>query len=153
MCRESVRALTCKPPQVTHMVTFLLTGIKLFTKYPNCVNNTVNIFQFPEIFLSAGSEASMVTRRWDMALDANTMTSYSDAAALMKQQRIRPIVGWGAAAKMLEQWIVVVTLLLRPQERHPAVFELATLLTAAEEVNSLLRAQAAVQEDMPTAFV
>ena len=38
----------------------------------------------------------MVTQRWDTALNANTMTFYVDAAALMKQQRIPPIVGWEA---------------------------------------------------------
>ena len=123
----------------------LLLGLHFFTEDPDCVNYTFNIFQFPDLSLSAGSEASMFTRRWDTVLDSNTMTSYVDAAALMKQQRIPPIVGWEAAAKMLEQWLVMVTLLLGPQERHPAVFELATLLGAAEEVNSRLRAQAAVQ--------
>ena len=41
----------------------------------------------------------MVTLRWDIALDTNMMTSYADAAALMKQQRILPIVGWKTAEK------------------------------------------------------
>ena len=95
----------------------------------------------------------MVTRRWDTALDANTLTSYVNAAALMKQQRIPLIVGWEVAAKILEQWLVVVTVLLGPQERHPAVFELATLLEAAHEVNSHLNAQAGAQQDMPAALV
>ena len=54
----------------------------------------------------------MVTRRWNTALDSNTMTSYADAAALMKQQRIPTIVGWEAAAKIMEQWLVVVTVLI-----------------------------------------
>ena len=54
---------------------------------------------------------------------------------------------------MLEQWLVVVTVLLGLQERHPAVFELATLLAVVEEVKSRLRAQAAVQKDIPTALV
>ena len=112
---------------------------------PEFVNNTVNVLQFPNLSLSAGSEASMVTRIWDTALDANTMTSYADAAALMKQQRIPPIFGWESAENILEQWLVVVTVLLGPQEQHPAVFELATLLEAADEVNSRLRSQAAVQ--------
>ena len=58
----------------------------------------------------------MVTRRWDTAFDANTITSYAEAEALMKQQRIPPIVGWKAVAKMLEQWLVVVTVLLGSQE-------------------------------------
>ena len=86
-------------------------------------------------------------------LDANTMTSYVDMAALMKQQRIPPIVDWEEAAKMLEQWLVVATFLLGPQERHPAVFEIATLLEAENEVNSCLRAQAAVQQDMPESLL
>ena len=56
----------------------------------------------------------------------------------MKQQRIPPIVGWEVAAKILEQWIVVVTVLLGTKKCHPAVLELATLLEAAEEVKSRL---------------
>ena len=78
------------------------------------------------------------------------MTSYTDAAALMKQQRIPPIVGREAAEKMLEQWLVVVTVFIGPQERHQAVFELATLLEAADELNSRLQSQAAVQQDITT---
>ena len=72
----------------------LLLGLHFHTEDPDCVNNTVNIFMFPDLSLSAGSEASMVTRRWDTDLDANTLTSFADAAALTKQQRILPIVGW-----------------------------------------------------------
>ena len=95
----------------------------------------------------------MVTRRWDTALDANTLTSYTDAAALMKQKRIPLILGWEAAAKTLEQWLVVVTVLLGPQERQPAVLKLATLLEATNYVNFCLRAQAGSQQDMTAALV
>ena len=79
---------------------------------PDYINNTVNIFQFPDLSLYACSEVSMVTRRWDTALDTTTMTSYADVSALMKQQHIPPIIGWETAAKMLEQWLVIVTVLL-----------------------------------------
>ena len=60
------------------------------------------------------------------------MTSYADAAELMNKKRIPPIVGWEVAAKILDQWLVVVTVLLGPQERHPALFELETLLITVE---------------------
>ena len=95
----------------------------------------------------------MVTRRWCTLLDSNILTSYADAYALTKQQRILPIVGWEEAENMLEQWLVVVTVLIIPQERHPIVFKLATLLEAADEVNSRLQAQAADQQYMPDALV
>ena len=45
------------------------------------------------------------------------------------------------------------TVLLGTQERHPAVFELATLLEEEDEVNPRLQAQAAVQQDIPAALV
>ena len=108
----------------------LFLGLQFYTEYPDCVSNTVKIFQFPDLSLSAGYKSSMVTRRWETPLDSNTVTSYANAAALMKQQRIPPVVGWGAAAKMLEQWLVMATVLLGPQECPPAVFELATILAA-----------------------
>ena len=63
----------------------LLLGLHFYTKDPECVNNTVNIFQFPDLSLSAGSEASMVTHIFDAALYANTLTPYTDATTLMKQ--------------------------------------------------------------------
>ena len=91
--RESARALLCKGPWGTHTVSILLLWLHLFTKDPEYVNDTVNIFQFPNLSLSAGSKSSMVTRIRDTALDANILTLYSDAAALMKQERIPPIVG------------------------------------------------------------
>ena len=111
-CRESARALIFNPPRITHAVAFLLLGLHFFTKYPDCVNDTFKIFQFPDLSLSAGSEASKVTRIWDTDLDANTMTSYADAAALIKKQRIPPIFSWESSANMLEHWLVVVTVLL-----------------------------------------
>ena len=64
---------------------------------PDCVNNTMNIFQFPYLSLFSVSEASMVTKQWDTALESNTMMSHANAAALMKQQSAPsppPIAFW-----------------------------------------------------------
>ena len=61
-CRESARALRCKSPQCTHAVSVFLLGLHFFTEDPYCVNDTVNIFQFPDLSLSARSKESMITR-------------------------------------------------------------------------------------------
>ena len=55
VCRESAQSLRCKVSQVTHAVAVLLLGIHFFTEDPDCMNDTVNIFQFTNISLSAGS--------------------------------------------------------------------------------------------------
>ena len=78
-CRESAKALRCKAPRVTHAVSVLLLGLHFFTEDHDYVNDTVNIFQLPDLSLSASSEASMITQRWNTALDANIMTSYAYA--------------------------------------------------------------------------
>ena len=73
-CRESARDLRYKAPRVTHTVEVLLLGLHFHTEDTDYDNDAVNIFMFPDLSLSTGSEASMVTRRWDTALDANTLT-------------------------------------------------------------------------------
>ena len=64
------------------------------TKYPDCVNYTVNIFMFPELLLSAGSETTVVMRRWGKSPDSNILTLYTDAVYPMKQRCVTPILGW-----------------------------------------------------------
>ena len=99
---------------------FLLLGLHYFIEDTNCINGTIVVFQFPDHSLFAGSEASMVTRIWDTSLESNAMTSYANTAALMKKYLILTIVGWEAAAKILDQWLIVVTVLLGLQEHNPA---------------------------------
>ena len=45
----------------SQIVGVLLLGLHFHTEYFDCVNNTVNIFMFPDLSLYAVSEASMVT--------------------------------------------------------------------------------------------
>ena len=87
---EYARALQCKAPRVTHSVASLLPVIKFHMEDPDCVNNTMNIFQFPYLSLFSVSEASIVTKQWDKALDANTMMYHANSVALMKQQSAPP---------------------------------------------------------------
>ena len=86
----SAFALRCKASIVTHAVEVLLLGIHFHTKDPDCVNDTVNISQFTDFSLSAGSKVSMVTRKKDTELYANTLMSYANAAVLVNQQRTPP---------------------------------------------------------------
>ena len=74
-CRASPCALICKAPRVTRAVAVLLLDLHFYTEDPDYINYTIKIFQFSDLSLSIGSEASKVTRRWDTALDFNTMTS------------------------------------------------------------------------------
>ena len=60
---------------ITHTVALLLLGLIFHTKDPEGVSEIVNIFMLPYLSPTAGSEAAMVARQWDAALDSNTLTS------------------------------------------------------------------------------
>ena len=113
------------------MVSVLILGLDLHMEDPEIVKNAVNIFMLPDLYLAAGTEAVLVVQRWDTALDSNTLTPYAKISALMKNQRIYPIVGWEGAVKMLDQWLVMINVILGPPELHPAVHEIRVLVEVA----------------------
>ena len=61
----------------------------------------------------------MVSRRWYTAADVNILTFYTYASLLMIQKCVAPILRWETAANMLYQRLVLVTVLIVPQEFHP----------------------------------
>ena len=121
------------------MLSVLILGLAFHTEEPGGVINAVNIFNFPDLSLAADTESVLVARRWDKALDSNTLPSYTDTSALMTKQIIFPIVGWEVVSKMIDKWIVLLNSILGPPELHPAVHELRVLVEAAKEVRAFLR--------------
>ena len=57
-----------KPPCIPHSDAVILMDIALDTKDPNGVGDTIHIFLFLEIYPSVGSEAALLTRKWDAIL-------------------------------------------------------------------------------------
>ena len=54
---------------------------------------------------------------------------------------------------MIEQWLVLLDVILGPPELHPAVHELSVLVEAAEEVSTRICAQSQHQPGMPAALI
>ena len=46
----------------------MVMALAFHTKYPDRVGDTLNIFLFPDLSPSAGSEASLLTRKWYVIL-------------------------------------------------------------------------------------
>ena len=141
-CFVRAQALCIKPPKITQMVAALILGLAFYTEYPEGVINAVNIFILPEIYLEAGTEAALVAQRWDTELHSNILMSYDQTDKMTTKQRIYPIVGWEGAAKILDQWLVLIKFILGPPEIHPALHEISVLVEVTGEVSARLRAQA-----------
>ena len=113
------------------MVAGLLIRLAFHTEDPDGVGGIVKNFLFPDLSLSAGSQVALAARQWDMALDSSTLTTYSDTASLLQRQKVAPIIGWETTVNMLEQWAVLLTVILGPDREHPAVYELTMLIDAS----------------------
>ena len=111
-CLALAHTLRIKRPNITYMVEFLLLGLAFHTEDPDGVSNALNIFMFLDISLEEGEEAAMVAWQWDTALYSNTIKLYTDTTALVTKQKISPIIGWEGAAKMLEQGLVLLNIII-----------------------------------------
>ena len=58
----------------------------------------------------------MVAQRWDMELYRSTLTMYADTTSILQNQNISPILGWEAMDIMLEQWDVLLLVIIIPPE-------------------------------------
>ena len=72
----------------------MVMALAVYTKDPDRVGDTLNIFLFPDLSPSAVSEAALLTRKWDVILEGGTLTSLADTSLLMGEQKVAPIAEW-----------------------------------------------------------
>ena len=84
----------------------MVMALAFHTKDPDRVGDTLNIFLFPDLSPSAGSEAALLTRKWDVILGGGTLTSFADTILLMGEQKVAPIAEWDEAESQIEAWAV-----------------------------------------------
>ena len=80
----------------------MVMALDFHTKDPDGVEDTLEIFLFPDLYPSTGSEADLFTRKWDVILGGGTLTSFADMILLMGKQKVAPIAGWDEAESQLE---------------------------------------------------
>ena len=138
-CQYKAREMCYKTPRISHTMDGILLSLYFYTKYPDRVGYTVNIFLFPCLYQTASSEATLVDKRWDTSLDSISLMTFSDTSALLQIQKISSIIGWEAMVNMLDQREVSLQVVLGTASGHLSVYELSMLIESVEEVNAHLR--------------
>ena len=65
-CRRTYDRLRFLPHCIPYAIAVMVMAPVFHTEDPNGVGDALNIFLFPYLYLSAGSEASLLTWKWDM---------------------------------------------------------------------------------------
>ena len=130
-CQNKERYIRYKAPCIIQVETRLTLILSFHTEDPDVVEDTVNIFLFPHLYISSGSEAALVESWWNTALDSSTLTTYADNALLIQHQKVDTIIGWEAAVNVLEQWLVLLMVILVLGISQPEVYELTMLMDAS----------------------
>ena len=87
----------------------MVMALAFQTKDPDRVKDALNIFLFHDLYPLAGSEAFLITRKWDTILRCGTLTSFADMSLMMGKQKVAPIAGWDKADSQLEaRWTTTV---------------------------------------------
>ena len=69
-CRRTTKSLRFCPLHIPHAVAVIVMALAFQTKDPDVVEYKLNIFFFPDLYPSAGSEAALLTRKWYAILGA-----------------------------------------------------------------------------------
>ena len=91
VCRAAADRIPFRAPLITHPVTVMLLALDLYTEEPDGVGDSMNIFLFPELSPSIGSEATLLNRQWDTVLGDNTFTYFANTGTLIGIQKVIPI--------------------------------------------------------------
>ena len=67
-CWCTADGLRFHPPRTPHAIAVMVMDLAFHTKDPDGVGDALNIFLFPDLSPSAGSEEALLTRKWDAIL-------------------------------------------------------------------------------------
>ena len=67
-CGHTVDSLRIRLLRIPHAVVFMVVALAIHTKDPYRLGDELNIFLFPNLSLLAGSEAALLTLKWDAIL-------------------------------------------------------------------------------------
>ena len=87
-----------KAQEIRYAVAGLVVSLYFYTEDHYGFRDTVNIFLFLDIYLSAGSESNLVYRKWytvHMTVGRSTLNTYSNKNSLLRRHKVVPIIIWG----------------------------------------------------------
>ena len=120
-----------------HIVPGLVQGQGKHTPHP------------PDLYLATVYKAKLVAQSWDTSVDSNMLTSYDNMASLFQFYHISSILLWEAAAKTLEQWDVLLSIILVPLDTHLDVYKLVVIIKATKHVSVSLQVKTQYQKCTP----
>ena len=123
-CRATAECMCFCALCIPYSAVVMVLALSFYTEDPDIVGYALNYFLFPEISLSSGSEASLLTRRWDSFLVYDTFTSFADMGSLLGLQKVVPVSIWDAASKQLELWTGFCAIFLGDASNHPSTQEM-----------------------------
>ena len=151
--RRTTDGLCFRLPCIPHAVAFMVMAPAFHTEDPVGVEDVLHIFLFLDLSPLAGSEAALLTQKWDAILGCGTLTSFADTILLMGNQKIAPVAGLDEVSFQLEDWAFFCTMFLRDDWVHLSNYKMFLLLEETAGVSPRLMVQARQQPTFPAALL
>ena len=89
-CRGTADALHFFLLHISHTISVMAMALTFHNNDPDGLGDALNTFLFPDLSPSSGSEAALLTRKWDAILGGGTLASFAETILLMGEQRSPP---------------------------------------------------------------
>ena len=122
-----LRQTLIPPLRIPHDGAVMFMALAFHTEDPDKVEDALNIFLFPDLSLSSGSESALLTRNWDVILGGRTLNSFVNTSLLMGKQKVAPIVCWDNASQMNSRAMFCIVF-LGDEAKHPATYYMFLLI-------------------------
>ena len=117
------------------------------------MGDAINVFLFPDLSPSAGSEAALLVRRWDAILGGGALTFIAYTSLMLVKQKAEPLTSWEEAEKQLESWGVFCHVFLGDADVHPTTYKLYTLIEETAYVGARLWDQIQNHPSLPVSLL
>ena len=108
-CLWTVESLCTRATYISYAIAVLVLGITIYIEGLDGLKNAINVFPFPDLSPSVGSEAALLARRCHAILGGGALTSFADTSLLLTNKLVEPFTSWEEAEKQLEAWGGVLT--------------------------------------------
>ena len=100
------------------------------------MGESINIFLFPDMSPSVGSEAAPLARSRGVILGRRALTSFAYTSLLLSKKQEEPVTSWEAVDNQIKPWGVFYHVFLVDAAVDPSTYKVCTLVEETAHVGA-----------------
>ena len=131
----------------------LVLDLSFYSTDPDGMGESINIFLFPVMSPSVGSEAAPLARSRGVILGRRALTSFAYTSLLLSKNQEEPVTSWEAVDNQLKPWVVLYHVFLVDAAVDPSTYKVCNIVKETAYIRKILWAQMQWQPILPASLL